>query len=113
MKRPTRLRTQLLLSHLLVTLAGITLIIVLTTPTLVNAPFNEAEHTLEDVGFLVSNQLEDPLKEYLEEGKAKYKDQLRAILARFATRDHIELVIVTTRGEVISALNAVPNEEDA
>jgi signal transduction histidine kinase len=113
MKRPTRLRTQLLLSHLLVTLAGITLIIVLTTPTLVNAPFNEAEHTLEDVGFLVSNQLEDPLKEYLEEGKAKYKDQLRAILARFATRDQIELVIVTTRGEVISALNAVPNEEDA
>jgi signal transduction histidine kinase len=113
MKRPTRLRTQLLLSHLLVTLAGITLIIVLTPPTLVNAPFNEAEHTLEDVGFLVSNQLEDPLKEYLKEGEAKDKDQLRAILAQFATRDQIELVIVTKQGEVITALNVVPNEEDA
>jgi len=113
MKRLIHLRTQLLLSHLLVTLAGITLITLLTAPTLVNAPFSEAEHTLEDVGFLVSNQLEDPLKEYLEEGKAKDKDQLRAILAQFATRDQIELVIITQRGEVITALNAVPNDEDA
>ncbi|MBI5081138.1 MAG: HAMP domain-containing protein [Chloroflexi bacterium] len=113
MKRPTRLRSQLLLSHLLVTLAGITLIILLTAPTLVNAPFSEAEHTLEDVGFLVSNQLEEPLSEYLEEGKTKDKDQLRAILAQFATRDQIELVVITQRGEVITALNAVPNGEDS
>ena len=113
MKRPTRLSTQLLLSHLLVTLAGIALITLLTTPTLVNAPFSEAEHTLEDVGFLVSNQLEEPLSEYLEEGKTKDKDQLRAILAQFATRDQIELVIVTQHGEMITALNAVPNGEDS
>ncbi|MBI5349737.1 MAG: HAMP domain-containing protein, partial [Chloroflexi bacterium] len=113
MKRPTRLRSQLLLSHLLVTLAGITLIILLTAPTLVNAPFSEAEHTLEDVGLLVSNQLEEPLSEYLEEGKTKDKDQLRAILAQFATRDQIELVVITQRGEVITALNAVPNGEDS
>jgi len=113
MKRPTRLRTQLLLSHLLVTLAGIALITLLTTPTLVNAPMNEAEHTLEDVGFLVSNQLEEPIKDYLQEGKAKDIDQLRAILAQFATRDQIELVIVTKRGEMITALDAVPNDHES
>jgi signal transduction histidine kinase len=112
MKHPTRLRTQLLLSHLLVTLAGITLIILLTAPTLVNAPLSQAEHSLEDIGFLVSNQLEDPLKEYLEKGREKDKDQLRTILAQFATRDQMELVIVTKRGEVITALNAPPNDDN-
>ena len=112
MKHPTRLRTQLLLSHLLVTLAGITLIILLTAPTLVNAPLSQAEHSLEDIGFLVSNQLEDPLKEYLEKGREKDKDQLRTILAQFATRNQMELVIVTKRGEVITALNAPPNDDN-
>lgn len=102
MKWPRTLRGQLLVSHLFITLIGVALVAIFAARTLTLARIGEAEHSLEDVGFLVSNELEEPLKEY-DEGKTKAEAGISAILMRHAQRGYSDLVVITTTGQAFTA----------
>ncbi len=102
MKRPRSLRGQLLLSHFIVTLIGVALVAVFAARTLTLARIAEAEHTLEDVGFLISNELEEPLKEY-DGGETKAGAGIIAILARHARIGNPDLIVIASNGQVITA----------
>jgi signal transduction histidine kinase len=98
---PHSLRGRLLLSHLVVSLAALTLLAGFAASTLVRARLAEVEHALEDRGFLLSNSLEEPLRA-LRSGEAS-ADAVLAVLAQApAGRYEPELLVVLPNGEVFS-----------
>ena len=111
MKWPRTLRGQLLASHLFVTLVGVALVAVFAGRTLTLSRIAEAEHSLEDVGFLVSNELEEPVKEY-DEGETKAGADIIAILAQHARAGNPELIVITSNGQAITAAGVTEPAED-
>ncbi|MEK7278613.1 MAG: HAMP domain-containing sensor histidine kinase [Chloroflexota bacterium] len=102
MKWPRTLRGQLLASHVFVTLVGVALVAVFAGRTLTLSRIAEAEHSLEDVGFLVSNELEEPVKEY-DEGETQAAADITAILARHARLGSPDLIVILPDGQIITA----------
>jgi signal transduction histidine kinase len=98
---PHTLRGRLLLSHLAVSLAALTLVSWFAASTLVRARLAEVEHALEDRGFLLSNNLEEPLHEF--RGGEGSGEEVLAVLAQAApARFEPELLVVLPNGEIFS-----------
>ncbi|HKZ69276.1 MAG TPA: hypothetical protein VJ020_04300, partial [Anaerolineales bacterium] len=111
MKRPRSLRGQLLASHFIVTLIGVALVTIFAARTLILSRIAEAEHSLEDVGFLVSNELEEPAKKY-DEGKKKAVVDITAILARHARLGNPDLIVIMPDGQIITAAGVTEPPDD-
>ncbi|MFQ5407858.1 MAG: sensor histidine kinase [Anaerolineales bacterium] len=94
------LRGRLLLSHLAVSLIGAGLIALFAGSTLVRARLNEAEHELEDVAFLLSNALEEPVEQYAK-GK-RSAAEVRAAIAHVASGDDIRLTVIGMDGAILA-----------
>jgi signal transduction histidine kinase len=98
---PHTLRGRLLLSHLVVTLTALTLVSGFTASTLIRARLAEVEHALEDRGFLLSNNLEEPLRA-LRTGEGSGEAVLAVLAQSPAGRYEPELMVVLPSGAIIS-----------
>ncbi|MBM4424573.1 MAG: HAMP domain-containing histidine kinase [Chloroflexi bacterium] len=110
------LRGQLILSHLLVTLIGVALVAAFAGRNLVAASLAEAEHSLEDVGFVLSNELEEPLNHLVEGEDESSPADVTAILDNHLSNDYPILVVVTANGQVILPSNLstpIPDPREA
>lgn len=105
------LRGQLLVSHLAVTLVGVGLVAAFAGRTLVQARIAEAEHSLEDVGFLLSNELEEPVNHFLE-GESDGDDEIRAALDEHLSSSYPHLAVVAADGRLILPSDAGGFEDD-
>jgi signal transduction histidine kinase len=97
---PHTLRGRLLLSHLVVTLAALTLVSGFAASTLIRARLAEVEHALEDRGFLLSNNLEEPLRAF-RSGEGSSEAVLALLAQSPAGRYEPELMVVLPNGELI------------
>jgi signal transduction histidine kinase len=99
---PRSLRMRLLLSHLVVMLAGVGLVAGFAGSVLADARLAQAEHGLEDAGFILSNDLEEPLGEFMD-GEAGREAVLAYLAGYPATRGDLELAVITVDGRVLTA----------
>lgn len=104
------LRGQLLVSHFAVTLVGVVLVAAFAGRTLSQARIAEAEHSLEDVGFVLSNELEQPMIELLN-GEADPED-ISAVLDKHLSSGYPRLVVIAADGRVIMPSSAESTEND-
>jgi signal transduction histidine kinase len=109
---PGSLRIRLMLSHLVMLLAGVGLVAGFAGSVLADARVEQLEHSLEDIGFLLSNQLEEPLMRYANH-EIDQSVVLAALRPYSAEPENVELLVVTTDGQQLSPLPGVAPDADA
>jgi len=97
---PKTIQARLVLSHLFVSLASITLISIYAGNVLYNAVRRQVEHRYEDLAFAATNELEKPLVQYLS-GEMDV-EQLEASIAHlFATKPEVHYTLYLPDGRAV------------